>query len=189
MPANTQDPYETTRLIRTGLDCIIDKPSLAKSELPKLRRLAARLDNEIDHEVRNAERRGSEPRKKPKKAVRVIGYAIEEGRFGPAIAEHRSGNAAPFRCPKDIFELVAQAMDNGPEVQRFSDIYEYVESQIDYQLPDYQARVAIRFLAHRRIVDHARARFSRTGKSKITSAANKAWKDLVKATNAGKTPI
>jgi hypothetical protein len=33
--------------------------------------------------------------------------------------------------------------------------------------------------------DYARARF----KSKITSAANKAWKDFVKSTNAGKSPI
>jgi len=187
MPANTQDPYETARLIRIGLDRLIDKPSLAKSELPKLRRLAAQLDNEIDHEIRNAERRGSEPRKKPKKAARVIGYAIEEGRSGPAIAEYRSGGAAPFRCPKDIFKLVAQAMDKGPQVQRFSEIFEYVESQIDYQLPDYQARVAIRFLAHHHIVDHARARFSRTDKGNIARAAIKAWNDLAQATKAGNT--
>jgi len=188
MPANAQDPYETARLLREGLDRVIDSPDRAQSELAKLRRLAARLDREIDHEVRNAERRGREPRKKPKKAVAVVGYAIEQGRFGIALAEHRSGGAAPFRCPKDIFEIVAKAMDEGPEIQRFQEIFDFVESQIDFELPDYQVRVAIRFLAHRHIVDHARARFSRTGKGNISRAATKAWKELAKATMAGDTP-
>lgn len=81
---------------------LADDPTRAVAEARMIRRLAEDLDEELDYEIRQAERRGGLPRSKPKQAKAVTSYRIERGRYGIALSEHRSTGAAPFRCPKPV---------------------------------------------------------------------------------------
>lgn len=189
MPNPTaRSPYETAKLIRFHADRALDDPSRAPAELRTIRRLAQRLDLEIDHEVRLAERRGIEPRSKPKQAKAVVGYSIENGRYGIALSEHRSGGTAPFRCPKPMYDLVADVINDAPESFKFNRVYEQVRDRSGEEVPDYQVRVALRFFTHGGAVKHSRARFTQDGKKSFRRIAKEAWDDLQRRTEAGQVP-
>jgi len=183
-----RSPYETARLIRVHADLALEDPFRAMGEMRKIRRLAQRLDLEIDHEVRLAERRGTEPRSKPKQAKAVVGYSIENGRYGIALSEHRSGGTAPFRCPKPMYDLVAEVINDAPESFKFNRVYEQVQDRTGEEVPDYQVRVALRFFTHVGAVKHSRARFTQDGKKSFRRIAKEAWDDLQRRTDAGQAP-
>lgn len=186
--ATARSPYETARLIREHADQGLESPARAAAALREIRRLAQRLDLELDHEVRLAERRRVEPRAKPKQAKAVVGYSIERGRYGIALSEHRSGGAAPFRCPKTMYDLVSEVINDAPESFKFNLVYDEVEKRSGEEVPDYQVRVVIRFFAHDGILKHSRARFTRDSKKSFRRAAKDAWDNLQRRTDAELTP-
>ena len=180
--------YQTAKLIREHADSIIDNPSRALVEARHIRRLAEDLDEELDYEIRQAERRGGEPRSKPKQARAVVGYSIEQGRHGISLAEHRSGDAAPFRCPKSMYDLIAEVINEGPDSFKFNDVYGEVKNRTGEEVPDYQVRVAMRFLTHAGAVKHFRAKFIREEKRSFKRIAKRAWDNLQLRTDAGQIP-
>ncbi len=186
MPRPKQSPYDTARLIRDHADRGLDDPSRAAAELRAILRLAERLDTQLDHEIRLAERRGSEPRSKPKQAKAVTGYSIEHGRSGIALAEHRSGGTPAFRCPKSTYDLVAKVISDGPESFKFSHVYDEVQELAGEEVPDYQVRVAMRFFTHEALLTHSRARFTR--RSGFQRLAKQKWNGLQRQAAARITP-
>jgi hypothetical protein len=191
MPAHSpasQNPYETARLIRKHADRGLEHPSDALSSLREIRKLALKLDLDLDHEIRLAERRGTEPRKKPKQSKAIVGYTIEQGRYGIALSEHRSGGTAPFRCPKSMYDLIATVINDAPSSFKFNLVYDQVQERTGEEVPDYQARVAIRFLVHVGALKHSRARFVRDEKKSFKKMAKEAWDDLQRRANAGHAP-
>ncbi|MAY73190.1 MAG: hypothetical protein CMJ31_00415 [Phycisphaerae bacterium] len=180
--------HETAKLIREHADRIADDPSRAVAEARMIRRLAEDLDEELDYEIRQAERRGGLPRSKPKQAKAVVGYCIEQGRYGIALSEHRSSGAAPFRCPKPVYELIAEVINDAPESFRFNDVYEEVRTRTGEDVPDYQVRVTIRFLIHHGAIKHYKAKFINEQKRSFRRIAKDAWDNLQRQTEAGQIP-
>lgn len=188
MSRRPKSPYTTADEIREQADRGLSDPSKAQAALRAIRRLGQHLDSDIDYEIHLAERRGREPRAKPKQAKAVVGYSIDHGRHDVALAEHRSGGAPPFRCPEKTYGVVAEAIDGGSGAVKFNWIHQEVERLMRAEIPDYQVRVATRFLVHAGVLGHARARFTHDSTKNLPYLAMKAWKAWEKKTKAGETP-
>lgn len=172
--------YQTAQLIREHADRIADDPTRALAEARMIRRLAEDLDEELDYEIRQAERRGGLPRSKPKQAKAVTGYRIERGRYGIALSEHRSTGAAPFRCPKPVYDLIAEVINDAPETFKFKDVYDEVCIRMGEDVPDYHVRVTIRFLISEGAIKHYKAKFIRDEKRSFRRIAKDAWDGLTR---------
>lgn len=189
MPIPTaRSPHETVELIRRHADRTIKTPSRAAVELRAIRRLAQRLDLEIDHKVRLAERQGTEPQSKPKQARAVVGCSIESGRYGFVVSECRSSGTAPFRCPKPMYDLVAEVINDTPESFKFNRIYEQVQDRTGEEIADYQVRFAPRSITDVGAVKRSRARFTQDAKNSFRRIAKEAWDDLQRRIEAGQIP-
>jgi len=107
---------------------------------------------------------------------------------GIALSEHRSSGAAPFRCPKPVYDLIAEVINDAPESFRFNDVYEEVKTRLGEEVPDYQVRVTIRFLIHTGAIKHYKAKFINEQKRSFRRIAKEAWDDLQRRTEAGQVP-
>ena len=172
------DPFETLDRLTRALDRIRARCPAAARQAAKAQRLVARLADDIEESIRLAERRGFAPRRKPKLAKSVTGYGIEESRQGPALAEHRSTGAAPFRCPKYAYDAVVEAIERGPPIQKFEEIRELAAKILREQPPVFWIRVAIRFFVSQGLLQHGRARYERTSNARFRKAAAAAWAEL-----------
>jgi hypothetical protein len=164
------------------LDRTIDRveaccPSAGRQVI-KLRRLLNHLSDQIDAELRLAERRGFAPRGKPKLAKTVTGYSIEQSRQGLALSEHRSTGAAAFHCPRYAYDTVAMAIEQGPVIQKFESIRDSTAELLGDDIPIYWVRVAVRFFVSRGMLKHARARFEPVPCRGFMESANAVWKEL-----------
>ena len=165
-----------------ALDRAVDRAEAdcpaAGRQVATLRRLLSRLNNQIEAELKLAERRGFAPRRRPKLAKTVTGYRIEESRQGPALSEHRSTGAAAFRCPRYAYDAVAKVIESGPTIQKFEAIRESAIKLLGHEIPIYWVRAATRFFVSRGMLRHARARFERVPSSGFAQSATAAWNEL-----------
>lgn len=181
--------YQTAQLIREHADRIADDPTRAVAEARMIRRLAEDLDEGSTTRSGRPSRRGGLPRSKPKQAKAVTGYRIERGRYGIALSEHRSTGAAPFRCPKPVYDLIAEAINDLPGTFKFQDVYGEVKTRMDEDVPDYHVRVTIRFLISEGAIKHYKAKFIRDEKRSFRRIAKEAWDALQARTAPGQTPV
>ncbi len=102
-------------------------------KLAFLRRYLAVLDRSArGEEIRQAERRGGLPRSKPQLAKPEVGCSIEPSHYGVALSEHRSSGAAPLRCPKPIYDLAAEVINEATESFRFAkEVWDDLERKSD----------------------------------------------------------
>lgn len=119
----------------------------------------------------------------PRARVRAAAYTVEESRRGPALVEIRPGAPAkPYKVPLPYYRAVAAAISSTAEPQLFATIKATASRRMGEELPDYAARVPLRFWSASGLVDHEGARFTRVGtKAEFTRRVRDAWKNASSA--------
>lgn len=114
----------------------------------------------------------------PRARVRAATYTVEESRRGPALIEIRPGAAArPYKVPLPYYRTVAAEVASTAEPQLFATIKAAASRGLGEELPDYPARVSLRFWSASGLVNHEGARFTRVGtKAEFTRRVRDAWK-------------
>ena len=144
--------------------------------LRKLDELEAAVSNEIDALDEARRRRVVGPRAR----VRAATYTVEESRRGPALVEIRpDASARPYKVPLPYYRAVAAEVASTAEPQLFATIKAAASRGLGEELPDYAARVTLRFWSASGLVHHEGARFTRVGtKAEFMRAVRKAWVSL-----------
>ena len=142
--------------------------------LRKLDDLEATVANEIDTLDDARRRRVVGPRAR----VRTATYTVEESRRGPALIEIRpDATARPYKVPLPYYRAVAAEVASTAEPQLFAVIKAALSRRLGEELPDYAARVSLRFWSASGLVHHEGARFTRVGtKAEFTRQVRDAWK-------------
>jgi len=142
--------------------------------LRKLDELEAAMTGEIDtlDDVRRRRIVG------PRARVRAATYTVEKSRRGPALVEIRpDASARPYKVPLPYYRAVAAEVASTAEPQLFATIKASASRRMGEELPDYIARVSLRFWSASGLVDHKGARFTRVGtKAEFTRRVRDAWK-------------
>ena len=114
----------------------------------------------------------------PRARVRAATYTVEGSPRGPALTEVRPhASARPYKVPLPHYRAVAAAVAGTPEPQLFAAIKAAAGHRLGEELPDYAARVSLRFWSAAGLVLHEGARFTRIGtKAEFTHRARDAWK-------------
>ncbi|MBL4808634.1 MAG: hypothetical protein JKY43_01075 [Phycisphaerales bacterium] len=175
MPANT--PHHAHRQI----EIIRDELTLMLTEEPKLAPHIAKAMtalNSLEHTaIFDADSHPSRRQRGPKQAHTVEGYRIERNSDGSVLAEYRSTDAEPFRCPKPIVEATAVELSKLKQ-SKFIDLFEAIKFAMGERIADYHVRTALRFMKHEGLVLHERARFSPARPGSLRVAVMKVWKKL-----------
>ncbi len=128
--------------------------------------------------IADAGERPTARRRGPKAAKTVEDYKVEKFPSRPAVlAEYRSTDAEPFRCPKEIVLATATAVHELKQC-KFIDLHEAVQKALGERVPDYHIRTALRWMKHEQLIRHERAMFSPAKVGPLKSRATKAWKRL-----------
>ena len=116
----------------------------------------------------------------PRARVRAATYSVEDSPRGPALTEVRPhASARPYKVPLPHYRAVAAAVAATPEPQLFAAIKAAASRRLGEELPDYAARVSLRYWSAAGLLDHEGARFTRVGtKAAFTRAAREAWSRL-----------
>lgn len=140
----------------------------------KLNELEAAVTAEIDT-LNDARRRRIVG---PRARVRAATYSVEDSPRGPALTEVRPhASARPYKVPLPHYRAVAAAVAATPEPQLFAAIKAAASRRVGEELPDYAARVSLRFWSAAGLVHHEGARFTRVGtKAEFTRRVRDAWK-------------
>lgn len=166
--APLQHALDVTKSIRNDLlSLLLDAPEHTKPIGVVLKQVSV-LEEHLDEAAAS---RSGKKEHSPTPADAVSHYDIEPSRSGPAIAEHRSTGAEPFRCPIPTFEATVAALHELKSA-KFDQLAERVTGNLGEKPPAYQIRTAVRFLKCLRLVDHQRATFTvKTPKSFRKDAA------------------
>ena len=119
----------------------------------------------------------------PRARVRAATYTVEESRRGPALVEIRPDAAArPYKVPLPYYRAVAAEVASTSEPQLFATIKAAANRGLGEELPDYAARVSLRFWSASGLVDHEGACFNRVGtKAEFTRRVRDVWKNASSA--------
>lgn len=114
----------------------------------------------------------------PRARVRAATYTVEVSRRGPALVEIRpDATARPYKVPLPYYKAVAAEVASTEEPQLFATIKAAASRRMGEELPDYAARVSLRFWSASGLVHHEGARFTRVGtKAEFTRQVRDAWK-------------
>jgi hypothetical protein len=169
------------RIRRSAAEILDACPQSARAVAAILRdidRIETAADNLEDHLIANNPRAG-----KPRKAEVVSHYSVEAmpSSGEPALTEHRTSGAQPFRCPKYVYDATASVLQGRMDPLKFDDIQRGVGSSIKGEVPIYQIRLALRFLSLVGLVNHRRARFLADEPSRITPLAATKFAEAKKA--------
>ena len=142
----------------------------------KLNELEAAVTTEIDS-LNDARRRRIVG---PRARVRAATYSVEGSPRGPALTELRPhASARPYKVPLPHYRAVVAAVAATAEPQLFATIKAAAGRRLSEELPDYAARVSLRFWSAIGLVHHEGARFTRVGtKAAFARAAREAWARL-----------
>ena len=187
MHANTQIRRTMILMQRSGtpnqswrnvLDEVRELASLTGTGRPKLLRkldeLEAAVTGEIDALDDARRRRIVGPRAR----IRAATYIVEESRRGTALVEIRpDASARPYKVPLPYYRAVAAEVASTAEPQLFATIKAAASRRLGEELPDYAARVSLRFWSASGLVHHEGARFTRVGtKAEFMRRVRDAWK-------------
>ncbi len=116
----------------------------------------------------------------PRARVRAATYSVEDSPRGLALTEVRpDASARPYKVPLPYYRVVVAAVASTPKPQLFAAIKAAAGCWLGEELPDYAARVSLRFWSAAGLVHHEGARFTRVGtKTEFTRAAREAWARL-----------
>lgn len=119
----------------------------------------------------------------PRARVRAATYSVEDSPRGPALTEVRPhASARPYKVPLPHYRAVTAAVAGTPEPQLFAVIKAAASRRLGDELPDYAARVSLRFWSAAGLVHHEGARFTRVGtKAEFTRQVRDAWKSASSA--------
>ncbi len=116
----------------------------------------------------------------PRARVRAATYTVEESPRGLALTERRNSKARPFKCPREIYRAVMEAVAGSASPQTFQQIKATVERRLKESVADYGVRTPLRFWAVLGLVRHDQARFTRVGtKIEFCRKARDSWKSCV----------
>lgn len=117
-------------------------------------------------------------RRGPKVAKTVERYRVEKHPSRPPVlAEYRSADAEPFRCPKNIVLATATEV-HALKQCKFIDLHEAVQKTLGERVPDYHIRTALWWMKHEQLIRHERAMFSPARPAGLRSLVSKKWKAL-----------
>jgi RNase P protein component len=96
------------------------------------------------------------------------------------LAEYRDENRIPLRSPGEILETVVGVLSRAADPMLFGDIQKALGEQSGDEPPEYQTRIALRFLASPGIglVTRRQTRYSAVDARKIRRVARQAWESL-----------
>lgn len=143
----------------------------------RLRRKLNELERAVADEIEGL----NEARRKrivgPRARVRAATYRIEDSPRGPALTERRpEAEARPYKVPLALYRAVTAAVADSPEPQTFAAIKAAAGRRLREEIPDYVARVSLRFWSANGLIRHGGARFTRVGpKAEFKQAVKQAW--------------
>jgi hypothetical protein len=108
----------------------------------------------------------------------VDGYEIEDSPRGPMLIERRYHTPKDFRCPWDVYNAAAHAMQGQTEPLGFDQIHAATGKQMVYMPADYLCRLCLRFWISRRLVIRSRAKYQPASPRRFVHQAQQAWKTL-----------
>ena len=110
-----------------------------------------------------------------------IEYLVEKTQQGEVLTERRlSGNSQPYRCPKAIYEAVADVLAKAERPLLLDEIVTGVEKHVGHRPSDFHVRLPLRFWMHgdHPTVVRNRARYSALLKAESTTSAQKLWEKI-----------
>ena len=116
-------------------------------------------------------------RKQPKR------YTVEKRRRGLHLCEYRiAGRRQPFCCPKDVYELIAAALEKLDRYVQFEELRTVVGKQMQGLPPEYLIRICLRFWhsVDPPIVEKDHTHYRPSARGRFTNAAKRAWRELEK---------
>jgi hypothetical protein len=162
-------------IVREELTAVLGQCSSSSKRIAKALTALQSLEREL---VAMAAEQPTALRRGPKVAKTVEGYRIEKyPSQPPVLAEYRSTEAEPFRCPMDIVLATAEGLQ-ALKLCRFTDLHEAVQKSLGKRVADYQVRTALRWMKHAELIRHERAMFSPSTTGSLKPLVSKAWKQL-----------
>lgn len=167
-------PHQDWRAVLVEVRDCVKRSGTSATLTRKLNELEAAVTAEIDG-LNDARRRRIVG---PRARVRAAIYAVEGSPRGPALTEVRpDASARPYKVPLPHYRSVAAAVAGTSEPQLFAAIKAAASRRLGQELPDYAARVSLRYWSAAGLLDHEGARFTRIGtKAEFTRRVRDAWK-------------
>lgn len=179
------DPNQTVAEIRDRLGRLLRDGDLTGSAAGQLLQLLGRLDKDIAA-LRESARSGSRT-PGPRKPEAVEGYTVEPGQRGNrevTLCEHRSSGAQPFRCPRSVYDAVAQQLASAGAPTAFADLHRRLKKSLGSEAVNYRVRMCLRCWIREGLVSHAATRFSPTEPRSFQAKARALWEAMAKAGKA-----
>jgi len=107
-------------------------------------------------------------------------YAIEQLADAEVLAEYRTGDENPFRCPRPAYDALARVLGRMTAPAKYAELTKLLSRELKPAPADYQVRVALRFWGDRgiRLIERARARYAPRDARTFETAARQAWRRL-----------
>ena len=140
------------------------------------------LLDQLDHAHQAARSMGAaaqaSSRNKPKR------YGIENRRRGAFLVEHREGGKQPFCCPRQLYDVVADAVGRLERTVQSEALLAKVSRIAGRRVPDYLPRVCLRFWLSLDppLIKKVRTAYGPAIKFSFENAARRAWRELAKQT-------
>jgi hypothetical protein len=107
-------------------------------------------------------------------------YRIERLSRGLYLAEYRSLERQPFRCPQDTYEAAARVVARHGVPASFGELHAEVSKEMSRPQPDYLLRTCLRFWlsSDPPLVHKVRSRYGPARRSTFARDARALWADL-----------
>lgn len=110
-------------------------------------------------------------------------YSVEHGKNGETLAERRQGgNAQPFRCPKALYDALAEVLAESERAMPLDELVTAVGKVLGDDPADFQMRVPLRFWMQLEppLVQRSRARYRAVHANDFRETADDLWAGLSK---------
>jgi hypothetical protein len=129
-------------------------------------------------------RAGQKPvRRESRRSNAGIEYVVETTAAGEVLTEKRlSGKSQPFRCPKAVYDAVAQVLGKTDRALSVDEIAEDVKGRLGDRPADFQLRVPLRLWMHVQppLLLRGRARYRSTMGDNFVLVSVRLWNALAK---------
>ncbi|MDZ4842024.1 MAG: hypothetical protein SH859_07775 [Hyphomicrobium aestuarii] len=131
----------------------------------------------------SSQSRSTAPERRTRRGEAIESYAVETTKNGMFLVEYRT-NSQPFRCPQCVFDALVTVAAEIDVPLDFIDLLLGVSKELRSRdkIPDYQLRVAVRFLQGQQppLLLRARSRY-KPAASGFHRAAYRAWRERAAA--------
>ena len=107
-------------------------------------------------------------------------YAIEPVAGTEVLAEYRTDDENPFRCPRPAYDALARVLRRTTTAVKYAELTKLLGRDLKPAQADYQVRVALRFWGDRSIglIERVRARYAPGDAKVFEAAAKQVWRRL-----------